>query len=516
MANKNVYVIGIGGTGMRCIENFIHLCAIGMFDNTTVHMLAVDTDKDNGNFRRLSRLVDLYGKLNGGRMKSNTLFSAQVEYYQFSPDYSKSDCTFNKVIDKLSTTNTIVDDDSKARLSDLVDLFIRPEVGEMSLQHGYRAQTQMGSMLMYYAILAEAYKAKSQESVPLRKFLHAIVGEGGGAQIFVFGSVFGGTGASTIPVIPHAFAEAAKIMFGEGVNIIDGNHFGSVVLTNYFQFNIAHQDKVVAKSDKFALNSQAALRFYKNDKTVNEVYKRLYLIGREQMREVDSGGTGGASQCNPVDYLELMSAFAAYDFFKTCDTLGADPKAFEPNKENKFVFRAIESDKDNLSFGNFTDDADRFMQKLGIMTAASLLNTAYDYFENLRRDSVHFPEEDLKPLKSYFQLFGPEPYQNEQGIRCTGWLNQIFESAQADGFQQGAFFQPQLFNCETEKQFKDYKFNERLYNMETPHKFSVGMLTNKFSVVKDTFKDVKSEDDSGLGSLIERTYLTLRKLYFNE
>ena len=53
---KDIFVIGIGGTGMRCIESFIHLCAIGMFDDTNVHLLALDTDKDNGNFRRLRDL----------------------------------------------------------------------------------------------------------------------------------------------------------------------------------------------------------------------------------------------------------------------------------------------------------------------------------------------------------------------------------------------------------------------------------------------------------------------------
>jgi len=28
------FVLGIGGTGMRCIESLLHLCAMGMFDAT--------------------------------------------------------------------------------------------------------------------------------------------------------------------------------------------------------------------------------------------------------------------------------------------------------------------------------------------------------------------------------------------------------------------------------------------------------------------------------------------------
>lgn len=50
---QKINVIGIGGTGMRCLEAFVHLCAIGMMDDTEVNVLALDTDKRNGNFKRL-------------------------------------------------------------------------------------------------------------------------------------------------------------------------------------------------------------------------------------------------------------------------------------------------------------------------------------------------------------------------------------------------------------------------------------------------------------------------------
>ena len=90
---KNIFVIGIGGTGMRCIEAFIHLCAIGMFDDTDVHLLALDTDKNNGNFTRLKDLKEAYLNTKGVNKNhyslKDTFFSANLHYYQFSPDYSK-------------------------------------------------------------------------------------------------------------------------------------------------------------------------------------------------------------------------------------------------------------------------------------------------------------------------------------------------------------------------------------------------------------------------------------------
>ena len=52
-----LFVIAIGGTGMRCLESFVHLCAIGMFDNEEIEILTLDTDQENGNKGRVERLI---------------------------------------------------------------------------------------------------------------------------------------------------------------------------------------------------------------------------------------------------------------------------------------------------------------------------------------------------------------------------------------------------------------------------------------------------------------------------
>ena len=89
---KKFFVLGIGGTGMRCIESLIHLCAMGMFDDTEIHLLALDTDKNNGNFSRLKEVKEAYVNAKGidsvkRACLKNTLFSAKIEYYEFSPNY---------------------------------------------------------------------------------------------------------------------------------------------------------------------------------------------------------------------------------------------------------------------------------------------------------------------------------------------------------------------------------------------------------------------------------------------
>lgn len=93
--NDKLFLIAIGGTGMRCLESFVHLCAAGLFDNHTIEILTLDTDQNNGNKDRVESLIGLYNKVKtndasnqGGEQRSNTFFSAKLNLYRFFTDYS--------------------------------------------------------------------------------------------------------------------------------------------------------------------------------------------------------------------------------------------------------------------------------------------------------------------------------------------------------------------------------------------------------------------------------------------
>ena len=94
---EKLFVIGSGGTGMRCLQAFVHLCAMGMFDDKEIHLLALDTDLDNANFADLKKLInDCYLPIKGQdeakrTALKDTFFSANIKFYKFSPDYSKTD-----------------------------------------------------------------------------------------------------------------------------------------------------------------------------------------------------------------------------------------------------------------------------------------------------------------------------------------------------------------------------------------------------------------------------------------
>lgn len=473
----SLFVIAIGGTGMRCLEAFVHLCAIGMFDNEEINILTLDTDQSNGNKGRVERLIELYNKVKtdnpespGGSPNSNTFFSSKLSLYRFYTDYSMAN---RSNYSKLSATQGI-GQETEEDDHDLADLFLEHDtVQSFNLEHGYRAQTHLGSMLMYHGIVEAAChyvenKAKATEpEQQLADFLTELQKSGTGARVFVFGSVFGGTGASSIPVVPEALKEAGNII---SQNTIDFNKvkFGATLLTEYFSFQSPSDaqrkdEKLIASSDYFAINSQAALQFYQNDKTVKERYKRLYHIGwpAKDLNVSDSNNgntiTGGAEQKNACHVVELLSACAAYDFF-TLD---------EQNLHNttaQYLYRSVELDEaKNLTFigTDFVSQskASEFMQKLGsFLTLAHIIlskhggallqnnNVANEtrgtrgFIARLAEQQIpdynDMKKEQSKEIDDYMKEFA---YSIMNGSVVRGWIYQVYNSVRMAGVSRFLF-----------------------------------------------------------------------------
>ena len=137
--------IAIGGTGMRCLESFVHLCAAGMFDGEEIEILTLDTDQSNGNKGRVENLIETYNKVKtndpanfGGQPRSDTFFSAKLNLYKFYTDYSKPE---RRTYDSLAQKTPNLGEEERNDNRDLADLFYdRDSVQKFDLDHGYRAR----------------------------------------------------------------------------------------------------------------------------------------------------------------------------------------------------------------------------------------------------------------------------------------------------------------------------------------------------------------------------------------
>ncbi len=474
--NDKLFLIAIGGTGMRCLESFVHLCASGLFDNHTIEILTLDTDQNNGNKDRVESLIELYNKVKtndasnkGGEQRSNTFFSAKLNLYRFFTDYSTPS---RMTLHALASTKNLSDEQRQDNqdLSDL--LFEKDSVQQFKLDHGYRAQTHLGSMLMYHGIIEAAINAKKggdavkTQEKELVKYLELLNKHAANARVFVFGSVFGGTGASSIPVIPIAISEALKILTG-GNNELNLKKvlFGSTLLTDYFTFKTPTSqqlstDKIIADANNFALNSQAALSFYNDDTTVKRTYKRMYHIGWPSSLKINysDGKTGnvvtdGPGQRNDCHVAELMCAVAAYDFFYE------DRAKLEKIGEAEYYFRTVAVDDNGnmqLSGASFvgTERGEVFENKLGALLSLThiilskfggahegICGTArlLDYLASAKFTSFNeLSDAQCAEIDEYLKEFG---YKFVKSSVIFGWIYQIFKSVGAGKF----IFSPNAF-----------------------------------------------------------------------
>lgn len=474
--NDRLFVIGIGGTGMRCLESFVHLCAMGMFDGQEINILTIDTDTGNGNKDRTENLITLYNEIKsattgndrGGVATKDSFFTAKLNLYKFATDYSGNRVSYRNLAN-------ISDDDIDNQ--DLADLFLdKDTVQNFNLSHGYRAQTHLGSMLMYTGIVEAARNAYSKgddnilpQEKALKDFVEKLLAAGANARVFIFGSVFGGTGASSIPVVPRALNEAVRII-SNGTNTLnpDDVKFGAALLTDYFSFRSPNssqltEERVVADSRNFALNSQAALDFYRKDPTVKAYYRRLYHIGWPQAmrRDISEGKllTGGGEQKNPCHVVELMSAMAAYDFFTQKEL------PVNTNEDNMpCYYRTVEQTDDGHflkfsaeSFYRTDNPHNPFFEKMAQMFslsnlvlashgAAHALNTSNNYYglrgliQRLKEGSknevpfVKIDPSQLGKVENFLRNFSFRYSDNGKKELVPGWLYQIRHSVDGGRF----------------------------------------------------------------------------------
>ena len=448
-----LFLIAAGGTGMRCLESFIHLCAMGMFDGKEIEVLSLDTDQANGNKSRVSNLVNTYNKIkNNGNPNSNTFFSAKINFHEFFTDYN-SEAGFGNFHQITKTSPNDKLDENKM----LADLFMESSVQVFDLSHGYRAQTHLGSYLMYHAFIDTAHKIVKGDNIKphenaLNGFCEKLRGATEGGRVFIFGSLFGGTGASSLPILPKAIEDFINITSQGKTSLPEKVKFGSTLLTEYFKFNSPgenqkskDQDAVIADSRFFTLNSQASLQYYQNDPTIKKCFKKMYHIGwpidqidfsKDGEKLVD---TGGRTQKNDCHIVELISAAAAFDFFQSKsidnDELSVLYKTFEVVDNNKLEISFNDLVGDGENGKKFASHFCALVQLMhlvltqyegsignnGVQTIIKNTQTNFTDYDNLDSNYTNH-------LNEYFrEYFG---YVIENKVFEGKWLYQIYKSLQ--------------------------------------------------------------------------------------
>ncbi|MEL4894572.1 hypothetical protein [Crocosphaera sp. Alani8] len=306
MAQNSLYVIGIGGTGAKCLEAILQIASVGLFTDKPIRMLFVDADETNGNLERarigLKTYQNCYNLL---KSQQRPHVWMQTQLNAFSPDLWSpfANTKVNKDLESFFGYNNLLQNDPE--LASLFDVLYTKDEREANLDVGFRGRPSIGAAIMSRLDLENL---DEQPWYDLISQIQADCGSGQRPKIFLCGSIFGGTGASGLPTLGRLIHNKL-----EGKNIRGSVDIACLFVLPYFQFQPTGPDasqQVYASSDQFLLNTEAALRYYTDQ---NQYFDKVYLLGDQNFSRYKFS-VGKNTQRNEPHFIELYAALAARHF----------------------------------------------------------------------------------------------------------------------------------------------------------------------------------------------------------
>jgi hypothetical protein len=314
MSNELFLITG-GGTGAKVAEALTHLCAAGLGPKRA-HVLLIDSDTANGNLARATATARAYQQM------ERWPWSVRAEVRQGPLGLRRSEVWLEmfgtelfvyEVTEQIQTVlngglETAADSESM-RL--LLDLLYDASEQETDCSDGFRARPNLGCLL-----LADHLEARLPEKA--RDFLAAMHNAARNAQgripVVVCASVFGGTGASLLPIARRS-VERALERLGLEKDQLRRFEWGAVKLLPHYQPS-ERRDSV--DPDRFLLDTASALQFYSTvyDTTAPGArYDAIFVVGsdnpgRNRVRSV----LGEGRQANPAYFEEFLAALSVLRF----------------------------------------------------------------------------------------------------------------------------------------------------------------------------------------------------------
>jgi hypothetical protein len=354
------FVMAFGGTGARCIEALTYLAASNAVHGP-VHVLVVDPDETNGNVSEALKQLRRYHEIQA-QVRANDDGDTPPFFSTHLNDGLGTDSFFWANPSPNVEFGTLInyaahDADSRA----LLDLLYDPDDIRLTFEKGYIGRAHIGSLDLMRTLREQITTAATVErdrpDAMLQFFrkLRAATQQPGGARLIVFGSVFGGTGASGLPAVPPLLRSVLLSGLQRELAV------ACVQVTPYFSFPPGGEED--PDSALHPLATQAALYHYSLTDTG---YDRIYIVGapgREQSNP--NNVVGGDAQRNAAHYVELAAALAAAHFFSEPPPKGATEVlacGAEDVRWDKLPFQK-ESDlrRRLVSFGTFCLMHSRFL-----------------------------------------------------------------------------------------------------------------------------------------------------------
>jgi len=302
------YVIGIGGTGAKCVEAFVHLAAAGLVvPAEDIYAFFVDPDESNGSLGRAQVTLTSYTDCRKLALGTVDLFRNTITIGK--PDvWSPFQGAGKKQLDQFFNYQNLTQQTPAA--AHLMDVLFSPSEKATELSEGFRGHPSIGAAVMGKTVDPSQEEPWTTFEANLRRDATA---HGQEPKIVLFGSIFGGTGAAGIPTIARLIAQRLQGMNIQNVSI------GAVMMLPYFSFERVQTDDLHADAHDFLLNTHAALKYYYNQEYL-KTFRAVYFLGERRLSPMGAPAKGGRDQQNEPHFLELYAGLAAIDFFQNGPT----------------------------------------------------------------------------------------------------------------------------------------------------------------------------------------------------
>ncbi|GMO69852.1 MAG: hypothetical protein Ta2A_18250 [Treponemataceae bacterium] len=296
---SKLHVVGIGGTGHKLVTAVIHLASCGAFKGSlgsnqidSIRVMTIDADNSNGNLTQAKSTLSAYRSFYDA-LSANTKLDL-IEIESVTPEtnislYKDGKESISKAFKIPQYSGS--DDDKFIRF-----LYANDEI-DAEFEQGFYGHTSIGTLVVKDILgQDEAWK----------KFLTEI---NANDFVVIAGSIFGGTGASAIPVaLDELKARQRDTDF----------KLAAVIMTPYFKTvgKITEAGELQPDANNFQTKAKAALYYY----NVQEQYKKtdaLYVIGEPEVNfSNEIASRGSSKQTNKAHPVELFAATAVIDFIK--------------------------------------------------------------------------------------------------------------------------------------------------------------------------------------------------------
>lgn len=420
------YVLAIGGTGNKVLESIVYGAAADAFywinpqtderiPIDDIHMLSVDVDASCGNTTRAKMACAYYERVQNNMEQLNRKhrgFHTKLKLRQWNMSSEVRELSIDAQVKNHKTDQPLAN-----------TLFNKTE-SSLEYSEGFRGHPDLG--VLFFSDLLEKINDPRRKNVQ-DDFLDVLadirrdLDLGDPVCVALVGSIFGGTGASGIPILSKYLRETFA-SYG------DQFRMSVTLMLPYYKVpaSAANEEvEIVINSTVFMDKAKTALDYYGAEQMVSSfrqagVYDSLYLLGlpKEGFVSMRRYATGSGAQENDAHVMEWLATRSIAHFF--CNSRQRD------SERGCYSFQMHTP---TFCWESFDDDEKYYRIQYGGLLKAGAVYMAecYPYLKKALSDNRLMRSRDVNYFTAFFRsILRFTEEQREELLRQMDAIGRFF------------------------------------------------------------------------------------------